>query len=380
VRLAHAIGPRTSLRVGYSRTVEPPTWQALFGHSNSDLSFTNVFDLFGRDVDFVVSSLIEVGVRSTLRPGAVVDVALYLKDLPDYVGRLRPFSDPRDTTRITTINVVTPFEDAHAQGIDVGLTWQRGSWLTATAAYSLERTQTEAAPLAAPPADVTAHSLGVYAEARVPDDWKAGTTLGALGRGVSAVVFARAQSGAPYTRLLNNGAGTLAPGGRGTVAVGEQVNASRLPWTKRLDLRVAKTLRAGGRGWTVYLDARNVLNMRNLVALFAETGGTTNDVHRAQTIGGTFGSGEYGILWSEASDNGALQPDTTVNLGGCAGWGSPVNCVALTRVERRFGNGDGLLTLVEQQRAFNAYYDDFFGAWRLYGAGRTLRFGVELEL
>jgi outer membrane receptor protein involved in Fe transport len=365
VRLAHAIGPRTSLRVGYSRTVEPPTWQALFGHSNSDLSFTNVFDLFGRDVDFVVSSLIEVGVRSALGPRATVDVALYRKDLPDYVGRLQPFSDPQDATRITTINVVTPFEDAHAQGIDVGLTWRRGSWLTATAAYSLARTHTEEAPLVATPADVTAQALGVYAE-------------GTLGRGVSAVVLARAQSGAPYTRLVNNGTGALAPGGRGSPA--EQVNSSRLPWTKRLDLRVAKTLRAGGRGWTVYLDARNVLNMRNLVALFAETGGTTNDVHRAQTIGGTFGSGEYGILWSEASDNGALQPDTTVNLGGCAGWGSPVNCVALTRVERRFGNGDGLLTLVEQQRAFNAYYDDFFGAWRLYGAGRTLRFGVELEL
>jgi hypothetical protein len=52
----------------------------------------------------------------------------------------------------------------------------------------------------------------------------------------------------------------------------------------------------------------------------------------------------------------------------------------LTRVERRFGNGDGLFTLVEQQRAFNAYYDDFFGAWRFYGAGRTLRLGMELEL
>ena len=378
VRLSHAVGSHTSLRVGYSRTVEPPTWQTFFSHSNSDLSFTNASDLFGRDADFVVSSLIETGVHSFLGRGATLDVAFYRKDLPDYVGRIASFLDPRDTTRVVSINVVTPFEDAHAQGVDVGLTWERGSWLAGTAAYSLARTHTEGAPPGGSPADVTVHALAVHAAARVPDAWKAGTTLGALGRGLSAVVLARAQSGAPYTRLVNNGNGTLAPGGRGSPA--EQINASRLPWTKRLDFRVAKTLRAGGRGWTVYLDARNVVNMRNLVALFAETGGTTNDLHRAQTIGTTFGTGEYGLLWNEASNSGALQGDTTVNLNGCAGWGSPVNCVALTRVERRFGNGDGLFTLVEQQRAFNAYYDDFFGAWRFYGPGRTLRIGMELEL
>jgi len=49
-------------------------------------------------------------------------------------------------------------------------------------------------------------------------------------------------------------------------------------------------------------------------------------------------------------------------------------------VERRFGDGNGLYTLTEQQRALNAFYDAFFGAWRFYGPGRTLRFGVELEL
>jgi hypothetical protein len=56
-----------------------------------------------------------------------------------------------------------------------------------------------------------------------------------------------------------------------------------------------------------------------------------------------------------------------------------VNCVALVRVERRFGNGDQVFTLAEQQATFEAYYRDFFGAWRFSTPGRTIRFGTELH-
>ena len=90
---------------------------------------------------------------------------------------------------------------------------------------------------------------------------------------------------------------------------------------------------------------------------------------------------EYANLHAEASAYGALEPDgTTVNLTGCGSWTEPVDCVALTRVERRFGNGNGLYTLAEQQVALNAYYDAFEGPWFFYSSGRTLRIGVELEL
>lgn len=69
-----------------------------------------------------------------------------------------------------------------------------------------------------------------------------------------------------------------------------------------------------------------------------------------------------------------------MNLSGCATWSSQLNCVALNRVERRFGNGDELFTLAEQQVAFESYYRDLFGAWRFYAPGRTIRVGMELAL
>jgi hypothetical protein len=195
-----------------------------------------------------------------------------------------------------------------------------------------------------------------------------------LTRDLSADLILRATNGLPYTRLQNAGFGTVAPGlpaGR----LDENINASRLPWTRRLDLRLTRVVRAGGRAWTVYADVRNALNFRDIVALFAETGSVVNDRHRFEVL-----AAEYAGLRAEAGAAGALLPDTTINLSSCGSWSKPVNCVALTRVERRFGDGNGLYTLTEQQRALNAYYDDFFGAWRFYGPGRTLRFGVELEL
>ena len=51
----------------------------------------------------------------------------------------------------------------------------------------------------------------------------------------------------------------------------------------------------------------------------------------------------------------------------------------LRRVETRFGNGDGLYTLAEQQRALNTYFDSFAGSWRFHGPGRTVRVGMELR-
>jgi len=205
--------------------------------------------------------------------------------------------------------------------------------------------------------------------------WNGARLLGTLTQDLSVDLMLRATNGPPYTRFQNAGFGTIAPGGLGSGRLDENINASRLPWTKRLDLRLTKGVRAGGRAWTVYADVRNVLNFRNLVALFAETGSVVNDKHRRDLL-----AAEYDGLRAEANAAGALQADTTINLNSCGSWSKPMNCVSLIRVERRFGDGNGLYTLTEQQRALNAFYEAFFGAWRFYGPGRTLRFGVELEL
>jgi hypothetical protein len=371
LRVSHPLSRKLDLRIGYGRVAEPPSWQTYFARTNADLSFTNTNRSVGRDVDFVVTSTIEAGVRASFGFRTDLDVALYRKDDPDYVNRLVGFPDPRDPTRITFINVLTTSEGPHTEGIELQLQ-RRGGWLESAAAYSLARTRTEQ-PGALPADGVVSHAVTVAATLRGPEQ--------SVAAGVEVVAVLRTQSGEPYTRLQNVGAGTVTPLREGQLPA-EAFNGSQTPWTTRLDLRVTKAVRVAGRNWSIYVDARNVLNARNLIALFAETGGTVNAIHRQVTIGDpSFPSGEYSSLRFEAQDAGALEPDgTTVNLTACSVWGNPVNCVALTRVERRFGDGNGLYTLAEQERAFNAYYEDFFGAWRFSAPGRTLRVGISLGL
>jgi len=368
VRLWYALSPSTSVRVGIARYLEAPSWATYFQESNADLSFTSSSgSAFGRDVKFATTTQFDLGVRSPMGRTLVLDIGAYRKDLPQYAPRATPFADPRNPTDTLNINAVALL-DAYGLGLDVLLDWRPSEWLTGTAAYSLLRVHGDRLI-----DDVTTHAVSATLALQAPPDWRGGA-VGMLAQDLSVDLILRATNGLRYTRLQNAGFGTVAPGplaGR----LDENINASRLPWTKQLDLRLTKGVRAGGRAWTVYADLRNVLNFRNLVALFAETGGVVNDKHRRDLL-----AAEYDGLRAEANAAGALQADTTINLNSCGSWSNPVNCVALTRVERRFGDGNGLYTLTEQQRALNAFYDAFFGAWRFYGPGRTLRFGVELEL
>jgi len=279
--------------------------------------------------------------------------------LPQYRGRFAPFADPLNPGDTLNLIALTLSTEAYGIGLDARLDWRAGEWLTGSAAYSLLRAHVDNGD-----DDVTNHAIAATAVVRPP--------LGGAVRDLSAQFTLRATSGIAYDPAVNSGLGTIVP----SSALGISTGSARLPWTKRLDVRVTKAVQAGGRAWTLYADVRNLFNFRNTRIVFDETGDVVNTQHRTQAL-----APEYGNLIAEASANGALEPDgTTINVNGCGAWSVPVDCVVLTRVERRFGDGNGLYSLPEQQRALNAYYDAFDGPWFFYGSGRTLRFGVAVEL
>ena len=364
VRAVAELSPGTSIRAGFGRYVEAPSYSEFFRHANSDLDFTNTNDTFGRDIGFATASLMELGVRSAVGPRLALDASVYRKSLPQYVTRIEPFADPLNPGDTINLPVATVNDAAYVIGIDAHVAWRSGDWLDGSVAYSLQRVQIdETIP------ELTTHAVAAAVTLRAP-------FFGGVTRDLSVDLTLRATSGLPYTRLANTGTGVLAPGASPLGFAVEPLNASRLPWTNRLDLRLTRAVRAGGRDWTVYADLRNVLNVRNTIALFAETGVVFNPQHRTLTL-----INEQASLLGEGYSNGAVEPDnTTLNLTACATWQNPVNCVALTRVERRFGDGNGLYTVGEQTAALNAYYDAFFGPSRFYGSGRTLRLGAELSL
>jgi hypothetical protein len=413
LRVSFPITERTGFRLSYSHQVQTPEFTTLMTGINNDLSFTNTNDIVGRDLDFGKSILFEFGVRHAFSQDLVLDISAYNKDkVSDYAARILPFADPRDSTKITSINVLTNRDFGNARGIDTKLDWRVGTNLSTAVAYTFQASKnTGSDPFSylntfarqvsglgdrTPPPEAAqrtnddrTHSLVGSVALQFPGDYRSGTTVGRVLQDLGVFATFRVQSGLPYTPLVNSGTGQTAPrlsfGLGGRTLPGQSLNSFEMPWTKNIDLRLNKGVRFGRFDATLYADIRNLFNWRNIVGVFAETGDVVNQLHRTETIGipaATLATstGEYKLLWQEALDAGAWDSGTkAIDLTSCTSWGSQLDCASLRRVEARFGNGDGTYSLDEQEKAFNTYYDAFFGSWRFYAAARSVRLGVELK-
>jgi hypothetical protein len=206
-------------------------------------------------------------------------------------------------------------------------------------------------------------------------------------RNTAAFAGFRFASGLPYfpCEVLGNES-ALSDGG--ACANGGLLGIARLPALKQLDLRVTQSLRLGGRMLTAYVDARNVLNFRNVLRVYSVSGATTSPFE-AQT----FFAGDSSNFANEARANALYQPDGSIDLrfagtgaAGCAAYvtqsgapGAP-SCVSLIRAEQRFGNGDGVFDLAEQRSAISAEYAVFRGEQFFTGAPRRVRVGLQIGL
>jgi carboxypeptidase family protein/TonB-dependent receptor-like protein len=411
LRVSFPITERTDFRLSYAHQVNAPDFNTLLSGTNNDLAFTNTNDYFGSDIGFGKTILFEFGVRHAFSSDLVFDVSAYNKDFvanPAY--RVQRLPDPANPGATQDINVLTSSDFGYARGIDVSVIRRIGTWLNASLAYTLQFAKnTGSDPFSylntsgrqfysalneqVPPPeqalstnDQRTHNFVASVALSVPSDWKRGSTLGSVFRDLGVFLTARAVSGLPYTRLINTGQGQTAPFERFglTGQALESINASTMPWTKYVDLRLNKGIRLGRMDWTLFADIRNLLNFKNVVQLFAETGDVTNPQNRQKQL-----ASEQSTLAGEASQNNAFNSgDRSVILNGtngakaCANWSGdagPVNCVMLQRTEARFGNGDGIFTAAEQLTALNAWYDSFNGVSRFYGAPRQIRVGAELS-
>jgi len=403
------ITEKTDFRLSYSHEVQTPEFNPLLSGVNNDLSFTNQNDQFGRDVTFGRSIQFEFGVRHAFSPDLVLDLSAYNKDkVSDLTYRIKAFYDPANPGATQNLNVLTNADFGYARGIDLKLDKRIGSWLSFSGSYTFqvargtgsdpfsylntsartfsqvtnERLAPPEQPL--PTNDNRMHNFVGSMSLTVPADWQKGSTIGTMLRNVGVFATFRALSGLPFTRLRNTGAGQTAP----AVAFGltasqvEPINSSTMPWTKFIDLRVNKGVRLGRADITAFADLRNALNFKNVVSLFAETDDVVNALNRESLL-----SPEFANLRIEATANGRLLADGAIDLRpSCDGWNKdgagklgPVNCVELRRTEARFGDGDGLYTLAEQNTALNSYYDVFAGVQNFYGAPRHIRVGFEVN-
>ncbi len=407
LRVSFPITEKTGFRLSYAHQVQTPEISTLLQGINSDLTFTNTNDAFGRDLRFGKTILFEFGVRHAFSRDMVLDVSAYNKDkASDFAARVVNVPAPGNPADIRAVNILTNRDFGNVRGVDVKFDRRVGNYVNATVAYTFQTAKntgsnpytylntlarsssatgdrTPPPEQAQPTDDNRSHNLVGAVAVSLPNDWRRGTTLGEIGRNVSAFIAFRLESGLPFTRLSNDGDGQVVPHldcGLGCRAA-EPLNNSVLPWHKHLDLRVNKGFRVGQLDWTIYADFRNLLNFVD--GAYAETGDVVNSVLLLNEVGSPegAGTGEYLDLWNEARAARVFSEATkTVDLtGNCSAWNKPVNCESLRRVEARFGNGDRLYTLAEQNHAINTYYDATFGPWHFNSTARQIRVGAELN-
>jgi outer membrane receptor protein involved in Fe transport len=111
------------------------------------------------------------------------------------------------------------------------------------------------------------HTLTVVVRGKAPD-WTGPKVLGVRPvAGLEGAIIVRALSGLPFSRF-----DTLA-----TDSLVGLPNGSRLPMTATVDLLVRRPLRLGRTMGGIYLDVRNLLNRRNVVAVRRDTGAPEPD-------------------------------------------------------------------------------------------------------
>lgn len=406
------ITDQTGFRLSYAHQAQSPRFQDIFNGSNNDLANTNTNDRFGGDVTFAKTIMFEFGVRHAFNQDMVVDIAAYNKDkVSDHTYRILPFFDPF-ADRINNVNILTNADFGNIRGIEVTFQRRFSNIISVSTNYTFQNakstgsdptdflnglsrtpagvlgTRPEAPQTTLRTRDDRRHNFAGQFTVNLPTDFSVG-----LLRNVGVFGTFQAQSGLPFTRLENTGAGNRAGGGVGNIQfTQEPLQASELPWTKNLNVKFTKGFELGGTSWTLYADVRNILDLTNTVNVFSETGDIVNE--ERFRVG--FFEPQTNIMRNEALLSGWA---TTVDINGesveaidlgdgsagrnqCNAWagsGGALACEMLRGAEARFGNGDGVYDFTEQESAIRGWYNLGNGEHTFLATGRTIRVGAQLD-
>jgi hypothetical protein len=420
IQVSFPVSDRTNFRLSYAHQVQAPDFALILGGINTDLSVTNTNHVYGSDLDFGKTITFEFGIRHAFSEDMVLDVSAYNKDkLSDAAGRLVSMADPLRGGENVDIRIITNADFGNARGIDVRLDRRIGRFFNGVLAYTYEAAKnTGSNPFTYinfgsriinqlsggnqpppqgifPTATSRPHNLTGSFALNIPGDFKQGTALGSILQNVGVTALFRYSSGTAYTRC------PAETGNEGVIS--GQVCArsfegdffgARRPSFKQLDMRFTKSFAIRGLDVTGYLDARNILNLKNILNVFTTTGDVVNREELSRQM-----EGDSAGFAAEANASGVYGDDGSIDLrfggagaSGCGNWvtaqNDPAapNCVYLIRAEERFGNGDGVFSLTEQRRASLAAYNTggsgftpARGLDTFTGEPRRLRVGFEVN-
>lgn len=260
----------------YGRFTQAPDYQYLVDAAFDDTTRTGRFRRGNPNIGFEDATQYELSLRVRPTPATSLRLGIYVKRLAGLVASVPIGIDPdstifgnADAGSVRGAELLFERELREGFGIRVAYTLQR-ALATATDAFLLNRlisvdpiTGDTLRPARAEfPLDYDRrHTATAVLRTRVSDG--AGPKL--LGirplAGLESAAIIRYSSGLPFSR---------------SSAAGDSLiglpNDSRLPTTMTIDLLVRRSVRLGGTRGGVYLDVRNLLNRRNIVAVRRDTG------------------------------------------------------------------------------------------------------------
>ncbi|MGH7509158.1 MAG: TonB-dependent receptor [Gemmatimonadales bacterium] len=272
----------------YGRFTQAPDYQYLVDAAFDDTTRTGRFRRGNPNIGFEDATQYEFSLR--VRPTTITSLRLgvYVKRLDGLVASVPLGLDPdstifgnADAGSVKGAELLFERELRGGFGVRVAYTLQHAK-ATATDAFLLNRvisvdpeTGDTIRPARAEfPLDYDRrHTVTAVVRSRVPD--QVGPRL--LGvrplAGLEAAAIVRLSSGLPFSR--SNAAGDSLIG---------LPNDSRLPATTTVDLLVRRSIRLGGTRGGVYVDVRNLLNRRNIVAVRRDSGQPGPDAAGLQAL------------------------------------------------------------------------------------------------
>ena len=267
---------QATLVVSFGKFQQAPDYQYLVDAAFDDTTRTGRFRQGNPDLGFENATQYEFSLRVRARRLLTVRTNVYVRRLDGLVASVPLGTNPdssifgnADAGSVKGVEVLLERTFAHGFGGRLGYTLQDATAFSSDAflVYRLPRIDPTTGDTIYParveyPLDYDRrHSLTAIVTGTVPADAGpriAGVRPLAEWEGTTILRYA---SGLPYSRTNQAGDSILG-----------LPNDSRLPSTKTVDLRLRRPLRWGRMGGSLYLDIRNLLNTRNIVALRRDTG------------------------------------------------------------------------------------------------------------
>jgi len=336
----------------WGRFSEAPDFQYMVDAAFEDTTRTGRFRVGNPNLGFEQSSQYEFSVRARPAADMSLRVNAYVKQLTGLVASI-PFGVNPDSTifgsidygSVKGVEILWERELKDWWGVRVSYTLQYAT-ATASNAFQLRGPQIVGADTIYPgqvefPMDFDRrHGVTVVAQARSPEAFGPRVLGLRPAAGLQGAVIVRLSSGLPYTLTNTAGDSLLGP-----------PNGERLPSQFTVDALLRRPLRLAGARGSVYLDVRNLLNARNVVAVRRDTR--------------TPGLGEAGIQAAALAAYDAHPESIPFESPRYRGW-ADLNHDGLIA-----GQGELLPMYVAAAR-------DFYQPLFAYGPPRLVRLGVEL--